>query len=94
MAIVKNVLAEHEDRVAAITVIGVEVQALVLDEASDEVVSNGDPEAGPQVGRRAKSALCHQETKQRFVGGYQTGPKERFNKMQSKVLVGPFSVAQ
>lgn len=45
MAIVKNVLAEDEDRVAAITVIGVEVQALVLDEASDEVVSNGDPEA-------------------------------------------------
>ena len=53
MAIVKNVLAEHEDRVAATTVIGVEVQALVLDEASDEVVSNGDPEADRLVYVRA-----------------------------------------
>jgi hypothetical protein len=56
MAIVKNLLAEHEDRVAAITVIGVEVQALVLDEESDELVSNEDPDADKLVYAKAFQA--------------------------------------
>jgi hypothetical protein len=56
MGLVKNLLDEHENRVAAISVIGIEVQALILDKASDEVVSSGDAEADKLVYARAFQA--------------------------------------
>ncbi len=49
MGIVKDALAEHEDRVTAITVYAIEVKALVLDEASDEIRSNSNPDADKLV---------------------------------------------
>jgi hypothetical protein len=56
MGLVKNLLDEHEKRVAAISAIGVEVQALMFDRASDEMVSNGDAEADKLVYVRAFQA--------------------------------------
>jgi len=56
MPIVKNLMAEHEDRVSAITTIGVEVRALVMDEDSDELISNEDPDAEKQVYAKAFQA--------------------------------------
>jgi hypothetical protein len=49
VAIVKNLLMEHEDRVAAITLIGIESKAVVLDESRDEIVSTNAPNADKQV---------------------------------------------
>ena len=51
-----TVIDEHERRLAAITAIGVEVNALVLDEDADEVTPTGDPGADRLLYARAFQA--------------------------------------
>ena len=45
MSIAKCMFEEHEERLMAITAIGIEIKALILDEATDEVSSTDDPDA-------------------------------------------------
>lgn len=52
----KNVLDEHESRVAAITAIAMEVNALILSESRDEMISTTDPNAEKPVYARAYQA--------------------------------------
>jgi hypothetical protein len=49
MGLVKRELADYEDRVAAIESIGLEIQAIVYDEETDEIRSAEDAEADKQV---------------------------------------------
>jgi hypothetical protein len=49
MSIVKNALADHEDRVNTVTLFAIEVKALVLDEAADRIRSNKNPDANKLV---------------------------------------------
>jgi hypothetical protein len=52
----KNVLDEHEGRVAIITAIAAEVKALTLSESGDEMISTTDPYAEKLVYARAYQA--------------------------------------
>jgi hypothetical protein len=52
----KNILDEHEDRVATITAIAVEARALILDQSEDEMTSTNDPNAEKAVYARAFQA--------------------------------------
>jgi hypothetical protein len=45
MSIAKNIIDEHEERLAVITAIGIEVRALVIDPDADELTPTGDPGA-------------------------------------------------
>jgi hypothetical protein len=45
----KNILDEHEDRVATITAIAVEAKALIPDEGGEEMISTNDPKAEKAV---------------------------------------------
>ena len=53
MSAAKNVLEEHEDRVAVITVIAIEASALVPGESGDEPNPTGDPKAEKVVYAKA-----------------------------------------
>jgi hypothetical protein len=53
MSAAKNVLDEHEDRVAAITAIAIEAKALILGESADETNSADDPNAEKVVYAKA-----------------------------------------
>jgi hypothetical protein len=52
----KNILDEHENRVAAITAIAVEAKALMLDQNADEMTSTDDPKAEKAVYAKAFQA--------------------------------------
>ena len=56
MSIAGTVVDEHEGRLAAITAIGVEVNALVFDEDADEIMPTGDPRADRLLYARAFQA--------------------------------------
>jgi hypothetical protein len=56
MRITGTVIDEHERRLAAITAIGVEVNALVFDEDADEITPTGDPGADRRLYARAFQA--------------------------------------
>jgi hypothetical protein len=56
MSAAKNVLEEHEDRVAAITAIAIDAKALASDESGDETSATGDPHAEKVVYARAFQA--------------------------------------
>ncbi|MBU6464203.1 MAG: hypothetical protein KGL35_07810 [Bradyrhizobium sp.] len=45
MSRAKTIVEEHENRVAVITAIGIEVRALVLDKSAGEITSADDPDA-------------------------------------------------
>ncbi len=51
-----NAIEMHENRLAIITAIGIEVHALVLDERTDEIVSTANPQADKLVYARAFQA--------------------------------------
>lgn len=52
----KNVLDEHEGRVAIITAIATEVKALTFSESGDEIISAADPNAEKLLYARAYQA--------------------------------------
>ena len=56
MSIAGTAIDEHERRLAAITAIGVEVNALVFDEDADEITPTGDPGADRLLYARAFQA--------------------------------------
>jgi hypothetical protein len=56
MSIAGTVVDEHKRRLAAITAIGVEVNALVFDEDADEITPTGDPGADRLLYARAFQA--------------------------------------
>ncbi|WP_298879411.1 hypothetical protein [uncultured Bradyrhizobium sp.] len=56
MSAIRNVLDEHEGRVAAITAIAIEARALVLSESADEPTSAANPNAEKLVYARAFQA--------------------------------------
>jgi hypothetical protein len=45
MSTAKNIIEEHENRLAVITAIGIEVRALVVDKSTDHITSANDPDA-------------------------------------------------
>jgi hypothetical protein len=49
MSISKRIFEEHEERVAAITKIAVDLRALILDESADELSSAENPDADKMV---------------------------------------------
>jgi hypothetical protein len=49
MGMAKRELHEHEDRLAAVEVIAIEVKAISYDEENDEASSNEDPDADKQA---------------------------------------------
>jgi len=56
MSAAKNVLDEHENRVAAITAMAVEAKAFALDESADESNLTDDPNAEKVVYAKAFQA--------------------------------------
>ncbi len=56
MGAAKNILDEHEDRVAAITAMAIEAKALILDASGHEPNSTDDPNAERVVYAKAFQA--------------------------------------
>jgi hypothetical protein len=56
MGLVRRQFAEHEERLAAIEAIGLEIRALVYDEETDEIRSAEDSGADKQLYARAFQA--------------------------------------
>ena len=52
----KNILDEHEDRVAAITAIALDAKALILDQSAEGMTSTDDPKAERTVYAKAFQA--------------------------------------
>ena len=59
MSMAKNIFEEHENRLAVITAIGIEVKALVFDKSADEITSADDPDADRLVYAGAFQAWAH-----------------------------------
>ena len=59
MSTAKTIFEEHENRVAVITAIGIEVKALVFDQSADEITSAEDPGADRLVYAGAFDAWAH-----------------------------------
>ena len=59
MSTAENIFEEHENRLAVITAIGIEVRALVIDKSGDQITSADDPDADRLVYAGAFEAWAH-----------------------------------